>query len=168
MTDDQAAYAAPYVPAPVAPVPPARPRKRTKLWRNLGIAGAIIAILGIGLSQFAKSNPAKFTVVGTIALSDTSDPPSIQSTGSGCAGTGGYSDIAAGTEVVIADGSGATLAIGNVLVTTLISANQCDLAFSVTGVPSGKSFYGVTVSHRGTIQFTEAQLKAGPALTIGS
>jgi hypothetical protein len=34
-------------------------------------------------------------------------------------------------------------------------------------VPAGKKFYGVSVSHRGTVQFTEQEIKAGPGLTIG-
>jgi hypothetical protein len=42
---------------------------------------------------------------------------------------------------------------------------SCVFSFS-TEVPAGKSFYGVTVSHRGTIKFSEVEM-AHASVTLG-
>lgn len=90
-----------------------------------------------------------------------------------CAGYQGYADIAAGTPVVITDQGGAVIATGQLgtgsatVDTTTGRATQCTFTFAVTAVPN-RPFYGVTVSHRGTVTYSAAQARGGQAaLTLG-
>ena len=81
-----------------------------------------------------------------------------------------YPDIATGSQVVITDASGKVLAVtalgGMKNISMPLSGGACDYPFAVT-VPSGQSRYGVTIGHnRGTVWFTPAQMKDGPALEL--
>jgi hypothetical protein len=104
------------------------------------------------------------TVSGTLAL--TTDD--LLTTASGCAGENGYDDITDGAAVTITDATGAVVALGNLAGSQLSGAAECDLYFLVSDVPTGKSFYGIEVSHRGSVKFTEAELASPVALTLGS
>jgi hypothetical protein len=86
--------------------------------------------------------------------------------GSTCTGASGYDDIHAGTQVVATDESGTVIATGSLLPGEP-SGNACRFRFAVT-VPAGKKFYGMSVSHRGTIQYTESDLRHGVELSLGS
>ena len=113
------------------------------------------------------------TINGTFELDDTSwigddyGSSSISTDGGTCEGTSGYSDIASGTQVVVADGSGRTLA------TTYLGEGsggdtKCvfDFSFQIT---EGASDYAVTISHRGTQHYTFTQLlNDGLHLTLGN
>lgn len=86
-----------------------------------------------------------------------------------CTGMNGYNDITEGAEVVVSDDSGATLAITNLgpgVPGKAFIFEGCKFAFTAS-VPSGHRFYGITVSHRGTVKFTEQQMTVGPALHLG-
>jgi hypothetical protein len=43
----------------------------------------------------------------------------------------------------------------------------CTFRFAVADVPGGKKFYGVEISSRGVLRYTEKQMRAGLALSIG-
>ncbi len=153
ITDPAIAYPPAYGPPPATP-----PRgRRTGLY--LGLAAAIVVLLaGIGVGGYAllarsgtslPGHPAKITVNGSLIITGGCD-------------SFGYGDIKAGTQVVITDEHQTTLGVGQ-----LTTAGTCRWTFQVPGVPAGKSFYGVTISHRGTIQYTEAQLRQGVQLSLG-
>jgi hypothetical protein len=78
----------------------------------------------------------------------------------GCAPDTGYTDLP-GAQVVVTDDAGHTLAVGH-LDQGSYRDDECSFAFTVAGIPAGRKFYGITVSHRGTLTYTEAQLTAGP------
>lgn len=81
--------------------------------------------------------------------------------------TVGYEDIHKGTEVVIGDDAGKTLAITKLTGGTPNSAaNRCTYKFAAT-VPAGLGFYQVTVSHRGAVKMAEAQM-AAPNVSLGT
>lgn len=82
-----------------------------------------------------------------------------------CVTTSGYDDIGMGTSVVIADDRANTLAITKLSAGQLVEAGSCRFDF-IAEVPAGKGFYGVTVSHRGTVKYSEAEID-NPSLTIG-
>jgi hypothetical protein len=127
----------------------------------------------------ATPSPSKsevFQVTGKfyLSLADFTwdeDPPV-------CAGSGGYDDLALGAQVVVSDPAGTTVAVGSVTESIPITewdddaedylATACTLRFLVTGVPAGKGFYGIEVSHRGRLQYSEAQARKELELTIGS
>jgi len=132
----------------------------------MAVVGLIVVLaVVVTVMVWRKMQPDDFTAHGTMQLISASN---VANPGgdSGCYGTGGYSDLRPGAQVVVADADGKTLAIGELGVGSG-AAVACVLPFTVTGVPAGKKFYGVSVSHRGTVQFTEAELKAGASLTIG-
>ncbi|MCE0766287.1 hypothetical protein LWC35_25780 [Pseudonocardia kujensis] len=89
------------------------------------------------------------------------------SSGTTCSGSGGYSDIHAGTGVTIANASGAVVATGALATGRASSPTTCDFAFTVPDVPAGEDFYQVTVSHRGTLTSSADELRSGPGLSLG-
>jgi hypothetical protein len=148
---------------PVREDAPKRSRKR--LWLIGGIVAAV-AVAGVTTGLVAtSSSPAKLRVNGTMSLLDT-DGSGIRAAGDKtCSGSGGYSDIQEGAEVVISDDQGATLVITHL---TGGSGSSLACVFDFTAqVPAGKHFYGVTVSHRGTVKMTEAEVSHA-AVSLGN
>lgn len=76
-----------------------------------------------------------------------------------CWGEDGYDDIKAGAQVIVRDGTGRTLAVGELQAGTRRSQVECRFDFSVSGVAEAE-FYTVEVSHRGEVQFSAAELEA--------
>jgi hypothetical protein len=126
---------------------------------------AIAPLVAIAaLSACGGGSDATMTIHGKLTLTATVDD---WYPGHDCSGEDGFSDIKPGAEVVVSDDTGKTLAIdalgvgaiGNIL-------EECVFPFTVNNVPAGKGFYGVTVSHRGTVKFREAEV-ASAQLTLG-
>ncbi|WP_345383275.1 hypothetical protein [Pseudonocardia yuanmonensis] len=88
------------------------------------------------------------------------------SAGSACSGSGGYSDVHAGTGVTISNATGAVIATGS-LSAGRASSTTCDFTFTVPDVPAGEDFYQVEVSHRGTLTYTADELRSGLGLSLG-
>lgn len=142
-------------PPPVGTPNPRAPKKRTGLIVGL-VAAAVVVLLGLGLGGYAlighKSLPGisnTFTVHGSLTITNSASCTSI------------FTDIEAGAQVVITDEKNTTLGVGQ-----LASENACRYTFTVPKVPTGRSFYGVTIGRHGTVQFTEAQLRQGADLTL--
>lgn len=147
-------------------------RSMPKAARFVLITLAVVIIAGGAVGAFLLLKPKEhFTVIGTMTLmvSDPSDlTTGIGLNGDGCAGAGGYSDISAGTQVVIKDSSGASIATGELGEGSGATDSACVFSFKIKGVPaSGKSdVYSVEVSHRGDVSFKKAD--AGfVALSLG-
>jgi hypothetical protein len=113
------------------------------------------------------------TVRGSFELDDTGwlgnefASSSIATLGGSCYGTDGYDDIGPGTQVVVTNAS------GRVLSTTGLGSGQgtdtsCTFRFAFR-VTEGQSDYRISVSHRGTQDFTFTQLRDnGVSLSLGS
>jgi hypothetical protein len=146
-------------------VEPTPKRSRKRLWLVAALVAVVVAGgIAIGLAV-TRSSAAKLQINGTMSLLDTSGD-GIQVTGDKtCTGSGGYSDIQAGAEVVISDDKGATLAITHLTGGGGLSIS-CVFSFAAE-VPAGKGFYGVTVSHRGTVKMSEAEV-AHAAVSLGN
>lgn len=155
-----------HVGGPPLIVPPApKPSKLTgSIWIALGAVAIVFFAAGIGAGVFlerggatnpirAVTGPGSFTVEGILNLTDTSDP--MDTSGSQCAGTGGYDDIADGTQVVVYDATGKSLAIGELTGGVPQGYGTCQFTFEVDHVPAGVGPYSVQVSHRGMIAFTQ-------------
>jgi hypothetical protein len=101
------------------------------------------------------------TVKGSFTLHD--DSPSAYSTAiavsdSSCSGSGGYGDIEQGTQVTVKNGK------GDILATTTLGAGQggrylCTFPFSFR-ITEGEDRYVVSVSRRGDMSYSFADLKA--------
>lgn len=125
-----------------------------------------VLVIAVALTAFLlPRGPGEFKLHGAIALNGTGTFYSIGGDGK-CAGANGYDDLTEGASVVISDSSGKTIAVGSVD-GSAASGSVCMFGFDVAKVPSGEKFYGLEVSHRGVVQFTEAEVKAGPILSIG-
>jgi len=94
-----------------------------------------------------------FTAKGTLGI------VAVDSTTDDCSsGTGGYDDITEGASVVIYDASDKKLAIGSLKAGKEYGDNGlCVFKFKIPDIPSGKGPYGVEISHRGQIAFTEKE-----------
>lgn len=104
----------------------------------------------------ARNQPQTFTLTGTFELTDDA----VDDGASGCKGTGGYDDISSGTAVTVYDAAGTVIATGGLGDSTL-DGSACTFDVAVEDVPKGKDFYKVEVSHRGTVQLTEAEAESG-------
>lgn len=143
-----------------------------------GAVGTVVAML---LLAGCSSAPPSFTTHGTLTLTSTinldgyadniagSAATLANTTGETCSGAGGYDDLIPGAQVKVSDASGKTLALGQLDPGKYdAQLGTCTFTFTVPGTPAEQAFYGVMVSHRGAPQFTYAQMKTGPSLTIGS
>ena len=137
-----------------------RPRwsRRVVLLAAAGVVAVLIAA-GVAVARGALE-PHTFLVRGTAQVVVNSyDGMSIQSA---------FPDITAGGSVTVVNAAGAVIGTGTLSASDPGSwgAQDAVYAFTVT-VPAGQQRYGIEVGrNRGTVWFSERQLRAGPALTI--
>ena len=150
---------------------PASPTNLPKKW--LVVAAGVIALGVAGggaiIAVVHSAGQTTRTIRGALDLAqDTSgfgENFSGSGEGSPCNGSGGYSDIGQGTAVTVHDATGKVVAEGSLDAGKILSGD-CVFTFSVAHVPDSK-FYGIEVSHRGTVTF--ARSEAGFAgLTLGN
>lgn len=86
----------------------------------------------------------------------------------------GYADITEGAQITVTNQGGDVVAIGKlgagkVAVHPVYGdpAKICVFPIQVTGVPTGLSLYGVEVSHRGVVRFSELDLMRPIVLKLG-
>lgn len=140
-------------------------------------AGAVAVVWGItgGSGHTAKQTPTAtpsrvthrtpttFVLTGTFELTDAV----VGDGAGGCTGSEGYSDIFEGTAVTVYDATGTVVATGGLGESTR-AGSTCRFDVAVSDVPTGRRFYRVEVSHRGTVQLTEAEARgAGFGATLG-
>lgn len=119
--------------------------------RYLPAAGLVLVLAGCGTTQAAAHGPATITVVGQFTVDDT------------CAAmTGdGASDIVAGQQVTVTGPRGQQLAVGPLDGGTPGNADvTCVFTFTIHGVPSRFAEYGFRVGHRGTVDYSRAELNS--------
>jgi len=142
-----------YAPRNVAPR-----KSRTGLVVGLSIA-AVVVLVGVAALVLALTGHSPVKIPGT----NTGMTVQGQITVSDC-GSVGYSDVRPGTEVDVVDQSGKVLAVSQLTQ----GAVSCTYHFTLNNVPAGQPLYGISISHRGTVHFTEDQMRAGPELTLGN
>lgn len=136
----------------------APPPKRRHLGLILGlVAAAVVLLVGAGVLTLALLGKSPVSVPG---IQSTMTVHGRFQINSDC-GSMGYSDISEGTEVTLTDQDNKVLAVGH------LNGAGCSYAFELDNVPTGEKFYGISVSHRGTVHFTEAEMRAGPVLSLG-
>jgi hypothetical protein len=129
-------------------------------------------ILGVSLCAGCGSSKAAIPPAPTHILNGTM---ALAADGTGtagdpCAGSGGYSDITPGAQVAVADQAGTVLAVGQLDGGRSDGRYGCDFDFAIPGVGPA-TVYEVTVSHRGAVDFTIAQMEADSwmvQLSLGS
>jgi hypothetical protein len=155
---------------PIAPMEPTAPPG--KLPWIVGCVAAGVALVAVAAVLMPKGiegravMPDTITVAGIVTLTDNEGFVG-HSTGSTCAGTGGYDDLALGTSVTVYDGGSAIIGGGYVNAATY-NDNACVLAFEIPEIPAGKGFYQVEISHRGKISEDEKNVELGTLYFSGS
>jgi hypothetical protein len=122
-------------------------------------AVAVVIVLAVG------SSPAPITAHGQLQISGENALSASQ----------GFPDITDGTQVVVVNPSGTVIGTGTLSYDqaasndSVVGIGQMEdwvtYDFSVT-VPGGEPRYGVRITTHGTVWFTQAQLKKGPALSL--
>jgi hypothetical protein len=136
------------------------------------VAGVLGAAAVAGIVFAVTSGPGSFTAHGTDAV---------------CVDA---SDITDGAEVTVLDSAGHVLGTGSLAEDNSPEATKLEqqyaslqgalsylsgspsamsiYTFTVTGLPGGEPRYGITVGQdRGTVYFTEKQMRSGPGLSLG-
>lgn len=176
--------------AAVMPVNPPPPKRGATIW--LVVAGLVVAAgVGGGFGYLATrprtttpvaavtstppptfhtaapvQPPATFPVAGLFSLYDDDAHFRV---GKGCEGDGGFADIHVGTQVVVTAG-GETVGLGELIGGTGAKVGShvvCRWAFFIAAVTAGKRFYAVEISHRGQVQYSEADVQQDLVLTLG-
>jgi hypothetical protein len=153
--------AAPIVDTPLTgslPLVPSPRKRHTGLIVGLSLAG-IFLLAAAAVLVFALTGHGSVSVPGVVQQKFNSAENVLQIQES-CYGLG-FSDIREGTQAVLTDEKQTVLAAA-----PLVAAGSCRYTFVFKGVPAGKSLYGITISHRGTLQVTESELRTGVVLTL--
>lgn len=147
--------------------------------RRIGLLVLLLSLAACGGSSAPPkaAAPSSFTAAGFLKVAANPDfeqrLDQSQTIGTPCTSGAGLSDIARGTQVVIEDQSGKTVALGSLDSGTLSGVPsqsedtlKCSFAFTLSHVPAGHPFYRVGIGHRGTTQYTAAQMHQPLALTL--
>lgn len=137
----------------------------------IAIVSASAAVLVLAMAVAAVvwffHSAGRMTVNGAITIRDASGMTVDSTSGDVCSGQSGYDDIAGGAEVNITDAGSATVALGQLQDGHYSTAQGCVFHWTVTDVPTGKKFYGVTIGRRPAIKLPEAQMRQLVALSLG-
>jgi hypothetical protein len=131
----------------------------------VAVALGIVVVAAVAGAIIFLREDDKHTLTGEFVLVDVSTDPSIAGSGSRCAGTGGYSDVRTGLEVVVKNEDGKTIANGNLGVPDTLELEGRDYVFGCTfpivvhDIPNAK-FYEVSVGRRGTQSYSQEELEA--------
>ena len=141
----------------------------------------LLAVAGCSSKPAAEPTPTlkPIFVTGSVSVpphSYFSAGMTVVAEGDTCTAKDGYDDVTSGSQIVISDAAGKTIALGALGGGSIaipaggVPLNaRCQFPFTVQDVPPGGKFYGVHVgnTNRGTVQYTAKQLAAGPEVTVG-
>lgn len=138
---------------------PASPKRRTRLVVAIA-AVVVLALAGAGI--YLATSSGGITVTGTLELSHREDLDGHCDTG-----LPGFTDIHGGTQIVVTDSGGKTLAIGRLGTGTALRKALCVYEFTVDDVSGDEDFYAIEVAHRGKVQYSRADLDKPIRLSVG-
>lgn len=141
-------------------------------WIALVLGLLIGAGGGVGITLAATNHQASSPTTHSVAVTfDLTDSESFIALNRGdtCSGEGGYSDIGPGAELTVTNQSQTVIATSS-LGDGTYNGQACEFTTSVA-VPIRESFYGFSVSKRGTITYSATQIQQANwavALSLGS
>ncbi len=136
-----------------APSPQARQQWLAYRTRLLQVSTGALQFNPTELDRLGCPKPP-ITIRGALTISRFKANPSYPL----CVGSGGYNDIAEGSNVVIRDSSGQIVGASK-LDFGMAVGSVCRFEFAVTNIPES-SFYSVEVGRRGALTYSQDQLKA--------
>ena len=113
-----------------------------------------------GPSPLETVTPEPSDEVDLVAISGVLDLLDSETADAGCEGQGGYSDIDAGTQVVVRDGSGEILGSTNLGPGEVEDGVACIYEFLVIGVPDDRKQYVLEIGRRGQVVSSRAEMLA--------
>lgn len=153
MTQPPPVVPGPEQPDSLAQVIPAAPVRRRRLWPWIAAAGAALLVVAVAATlAVAAFGDDMVKVSGTLTLVDKDAYWS-----GNCAGTGGYSDIREGAQVIVTDAAGKTVGVGALSKGVPDGSTVCRFTLDVS-VPAGLGFYGVELGRRGSVKYAEQDL----------
>jgi hypothetical protein len=172
----------------IGPGVPVRQEKKTRRWFGIKpefvIAAAVIIAMGMMITAvavsgtFDRSPAGTFMIAGRVRVSGSGSNLAFGNSVGDCRGKAGFDDLHEGAQVVVADAGGKTIAIGqlglgesattdNGITGSVVRLVACTFPIEVRDVPEGQAFYRITVTHRGTQEYTRGQLRQPIHLTLG-
>jgi hypothetical protein len=153
------------------------PRRHKVLTVLLALAALFALLVGLGLA-LGSGGPSGFTAHGTEQLCTS---PLLNTS------PDDFPDITSGAQVTVTDPSGKVIGSGalsadpkETVIKTAeeravleastgvsnIVANDQVYDFTVTSLPAGQPRYGISIGHRGTVWYSEKQMRGGPSVTL--
>jgi hypothetical protein len=133
------------------------------------VAVSVAVTLWLGRGPAAETGRSSFDVSGDLVLPD--DGFAWDTIDKTCKGGRGFADVGPGTQVVVMDSAGKTLAVGALSTSTITTGADgrltgCSFSFAVRGVPGGHQVYRIAVGRRGHLEYTADQLRGRLRLTL--
>lgn len=117
----------------------------------------VFVVLGACGGSGSPSDTAARTLTGAFELENGE---ATDRSGGDCKGTGGYSDMKSGVEVIVKDAAGVIIGQTRLAAdSAFLYGNGCRYTFEVPALPVS-GFYTVTVGKRGDQTYSEADLEA--------
>jgi hypothetical protein len=134
-----------------------KPRSNRRWWVLAGLV-LVVAGAGIGIGLSLGTGSSTETVHGQLQLTDFN----LGSSSGPCSGSGGYSDLTQGAQILVENGAGATIATGTLGAGNHPAADPqgifCDFPFTVS-VPANATFYQFKIGTRGGPSYSLDQMK---------
>ena len=158
----------------VAAAAPAPERSRRGLLIQAAAVVVVVLLVGGFLVYWFLFRTSTMTVRGTVGIRGARDSGRyVVSTpdkagNSSCTGAGGFTDVSGGAPLVISDAAGNRVATGTLNPGLYVAGLHACIFGFLMKVPDDLDTYGVTVGVHGTALVSRADLRRGPALTLGA
>lgn len=170
------------MPTPVKQQP--KPQRWFGIKPEFVIAAAVVISVAMMVTavfifnSFERKPDGTFMIAGSVRVKDSGSGLTFGSSTGECRGKGGYEDLHEGASVAVADAGGRTIAIGKlgpgesttapgVAEGSPVRLVACTFRLEILDVPEGEHFYRITVTHRGTMEYSREQLRQPLMLSIG-
>jgi hypothetical protein len=110
-----------------------------------------------------REAPPTFVIRGGLTITEDHTGTDV---GTQCRGIDGYADIDRGTQVIIGDADGTTIAVGRLDSGQVGGIGSCRFAFNIANVPEGEAFYAVRIGRRGDLRYSPAEAHQMLELTL--
>jgi len=131
--------------------------KRRKMLIAGGIGGGVLVLAGL-LMVFGPGS--KQMLRGSITVIDTDFyySSSVETNGSSCYTSGGYSDVNSGTNVTVKNGDGKLLGVTDLSSGVTVGSYRCKFSFELE--VSKSDFYSFDIGNRDEVSYSKDELES--------